>query len=125
MILVVDDKAINLRIIKAALGGDFEVRLANSGQLALSIVAAGRIDLILLDIEMPGMNGFEFVDLMKSSAVIKKKPPVIFVTAHATPGFLAAAKIAGAAGYVLKPFEAEVLRKKVHEVLNSRNAQKR
>lgn len=115
-ILAVDDMGINLRTVKLALETDFEVRLAKSGELALSIVASEKIDLILLDIEMPKMSGFDFMEKLKTNPKTTV-PPVIFVTAHATPELLARAKIAGAVGYVIKPFDSEVLRKKVCEAL--------
>jgi CheY-like chemotaxis protein len=115
-ILSVDDMGINLRTVKLALEEDFEVRLAKSGELALSITASEKIDLILLDIEMPEMSGFDFMKKLKNNPEITV-PPVIFVTAHATPELLARAKMAGAIGYVLKPFDPEILRKKVREAL--------
>jgi putative two-component system response regulator len=118
-ILAVDDMALNLRTLKMALEADFDVRLAKSGELALSIAASEKIDLILLDIEMPEMSGFDFIHKLKANANITVKPPVIFVTAHANPELLARAKMAGAVGYVLKPFDQDVLRRKVTEALNT------
>jgi putative two-component system response regulator len=119
-ILAVDDVALNLRTLKAALDKIFEVRIAKSGELALSILNAETVDLILLDIEMPEMSGFEFMEALKaklSAGDIEKIPPVIFVTAHATPELLTQAKSAGAVGYVIKPFEPQVLIAKVDEAL--------
>ena len=115
VILAVDDMGLNLRTIKLALEESFTVRLVKAGDLALSIVEKEKIDLILLDIEMPGMSGFDFMKDLK--AKVNEHPPVIFVTAHATPELLVRAKAAGAVGYVLKPFDPDVLRKKVYEAL--------
>jgi putative two-component system response regulator len=117
VILSVDDMAINLRTVKMALEKDHDMRLAKSGELALSILETEPVDLILLDIEMPEMTGFDFMYKLKNNPNIAEKPPVIFVTAHATPEFIARAKIAGAVGYVLKPFDPDVLRKKINEAL--------
>jgi CheY-like chemotaxis protein len=119
-ILAVDDVALNLRTVKTALDKIFEVRIAKSGDLALGILKVEQIDLILLDIEMPEMSGFEFMQTLKlklSNGDLDKIPPVIFVTAHATPELLAQAKSAGAIGYVIKPFDPKVLVNKVAEVL--------
>jgi CheY-like chemotaxis protein len=119
-ILAVDDVALNLRTVKTALDKIFEVRIAKSGDLAMAILKNEKIDLILLDIEMPEMSGFEFMQALKvklSAGTIEKIPPVIFVTAHATPELLAQAKNAGAIGYVIKPFDPQVLLAKVSEAL--------
>lgn len=117
VVLAVDDMGLNLRSVKLALESRFDVRLAKSGELALSILGNEPIDLILLDIEMPEITGFDFIRRMKNSSMIIEKPPVIFVTAQATPELLARAKMAGAIGYVVKPFDPEMLRKKVCEAL--------
>jgi CheY-like chemotaxis protein len=73
-------------------------------------------DLILLDIEMPGMNGFEFMKEFK-----RRYPdssiPVIFVTSHKARSAVVMAAKAGARGYVSKPFSKEVLMSKVIEAL--------
>ena len=117
VILAVDDMGLNLRTMKMALEEHFEVRLAKSGELALAIASKEQIDLILLDIEMPEMSGFDFMQKLRKNHQSKGQPPVIFVTAHATPELLARAKIAGAVGYVHKPFDPDILRKKVNEAL--------
>jgi CheY-like chemotaxis protein len=75
-----------------------------------------KVDLVLLDIEMPGMTGFEVIDS------IKKIPgcgeiPVIFITSHAAPDLIVAAYDHGARDYIVKPINAEVLRNKVHSLL--------
>lgn len=111
-ILVVDDVALNLRSAKIALDKLFQVRIAKSGDLALDIILSDTIDLILLDIEMPGMSGFDFMKALKtkvSAGDLKTIPPVIFVTAHANPELLAEAKMVGGVGYVVKPFDPKAL----------------
>jgi putative two-component system response regulator len=118
VILAIDDMAINLRTMKMVLEKDYDLRLAKSGELALSILESESVDLILLDIEMPEMTGFDFMQKLKNNSTITQRPPVIFVTAHATPEFIARAKIAGAVGYILKPFDPDVLRKKIINALS-------
>jgi CheY-like chemotaxis protein len=78
------------------------------------------VDLILLDIEMPGMSGFEALEH------IKKLPnaehvPVIFVTSHVSTDLIAKALKSGAKDYIMKPFEPEVLIRKVYAALNGVN----
>jgi putative two-component system response regulator len=117
VILAIDDMSLNLRTIQVILDKQFNVRLAKSGEIALSILGSSKVDLILLDIEMPGMSGFEFLDVLKKLDRAKDVP-VIFVTSHASTELIARATKAGAKDYVMKPFEPAVLQKKVYAVLN-------
>jgi putative two-component system response regulator len=109
--------SMNLRTIKVTLDKYFEVRLAKSGEIALSILGINKIDLILLDIEMPGMSGFEFLELIKK-APHAKDVPIIFVTSHVSAELIAKAIKSGAKDYVMKPFEPEVLIRKVYAALH-------
>jgi putative two-component system response regulator len=116
LILAVDDAQIYLQIIQQALAEKFEVRLAKSGNMAMLALERVTPDLILLDIEMPGMSGFDVMD------ELYKKPhlrviPVIFVTAHATQEFVLNAVKRGAKDYIVKPYEPELLRSKVNNIL--------
>ena len=117
VILAVDDMGLNLRTIKLALEDSFRVLLAKSGDMALTLTKVEQIDLILLDIEMPEMSGFDFMQRLKTDITANEIPPVIFVTAHASPELLYRAKLAGAVGYVVKPFDPDVLREKVNDIL--------
>jgi putative two-component system response regulator len=116
IILAVDDTSMNLRTIKTILEGEYDVRLAKSGELALGILENTPVKLVLLDIEMPGMSGFEVID------EIKKRPrsgniPVIFITSHATPELIVSAYEHGAGDYIIKPVNPGVLEKKVRALL--------
>ncbi|MDR2633777.1 MAG: response regulator [Treponema sp.] len=117
VILAVDDMSMNLRTIQVILDKQFNVRLAKSGEIALSVLGSSKVDLILLDIEMPGMSGFEFLDVLKKLDRAKDVP-VIFVTSHASTDLIARATKAGAKDYVMKPFEPAVLQKKVYAALD-------
>jgi CheY-like chemotaxis protein len=107
----------NLRTIKVNLDKFFDVRLARSGELALSVLKSTRVDLILLDIEMPEMSGFELLEFIKKLPELKDIP-VIFVTAHVSTELITRALKSGAKDYVMKPFEPEVLLRKVFAALN-------
>jgi len=105
-ILVVDDDTMNLIRTKKILAKYYDVALAASGEEALSKLETEKIDLVLLDIEMPKMNGIETFERMK-----KKHPveiPVIFLTAS---GDL------GAVNYLRKPFVPQELLKRVAKEL--------
>ena len=117
VILAIDDMLFNLRHVNLVLEGSFEVRLAKSGNVALSILEKEKIDLILLDIEMPGMSGFDFLQRFKDKFGTQEMPPVIFLTSHGTPELIAEAKKAGATNYILKPFEPIHLQQVIHDVL--------
>jgi len=120
IILSVDDMPSNLIAIKSILEPTFDVRLAKEGDQAIALLKREKIDLVLLDIEMPGQNGFEIAQ------IIRKDPatahiPIIFVTTHATPSFIQRAAKIGAQGYILKPFKPSVLLQKVLEQLGMDN----
>jgi DNA-binding response OmpR family regulator len=94
--------------------------VAKSGEQALSVLGNSRIDLILLDIEMPGMSGFETLELIKLQPNAENVP-VIFVTSHVSTELITKALKKGAKDYIMKPFEPEVLIRKVYAVLNGVN----
>jgi PleD family two-component response regulator len=118
VIMAVDDMPSNLMKIKEILGNLYDVRLAKNAHMALSMLNRFDIDLILLDIEMPGMSGFEFMETCKEDYT-RSKIPVIFVTSHATKDFVVRAAQAGARDYIAKPFDPETLRAKVNNVFHS------
>jgi putative two-component system response regulator len=120
IILVVDDMSLNLRSMKVILEKYYDVRLAKSGELALSILGSSRVDLILLDIEMPGMTGFETLDLIRLQPNAENVP-VIFVTSHVSTELITKAMKHGAKDYIMKPFEPEILVRKVYAALNGVN----
>jgi len=120
IILVVDDAAANLTLCRGILGDEYDVRLAKSGKMALTALTQFRPDVILLDIEMPDMSGFDVM------AAINKRTellhvPVIFVTSHATEQLVVKAVELGAFSYVVKPFDVDVLRTKIRLALNAKS----
>jgi len=116
IILVVDDSSANLQLCRGLLSGDFDVRLAKSGTLALDALAKLRPDVILLDIEMPDMSGFEVMTEINMRPELENVP-VIFVTSHATEKLVVKAVQHGVVDYLVKPFEAELLRSKIQAAL--------
>jgi putative two-component system response regulator len=79
-ILVVDDTVSNLTLMTDLLKPLYRVKAATSGEAALKVLQAGPPDLILLDIMMPGMSGFELCQLLKADPALRHVP-VIFLTA--------------------------------------------
>jgi signal transduction histidine kinase/CheY-like chemotaxis protein len=120
IILAVDDMPLNLTAIRTILSEDFDIRLAKSPVAALEMLQTVKVDLILVDIEMPEMSGFEFVERLRNNP---EQPggrdiPVIFVTSHETPDVLERIVLFGG-GYVLKPVIPRILLEKVNAVFGS------
>ena len=108
-ILVVDDQAANVRVVGTLLGRKgYTVVPAHSGPEALAAVAGNAPDLILLDMMMPGMDGFELLAALREIPGLRKVPAV-FLTAAQDRDLLLRAFDAGAVDYVTKPFMPEEL----------------
>ncbi len=107
-ILVVDDAPTNLRLLVVLLDGcGYKVRAARDGVLALRAAQARVPDLILLDIEMPGMDGYEVCRQLKTDTRTCNIP-VIFVSAlDDDPREKARAFAAGGIDYIIKPFQID------------------
>ncbi|MCI9643463.1 MAG: response regulator [Oscillibacter sp.] len=109
-ILVVDDDGMNLTRTKIILGKDYDVLLANSGVEALVKLKSEQVDMVLLDIDMPEMNGIETFERMKGFA---SGIPVIFLTASGLEEDVQNAIKLGAVNYLKKPFRPQELLKRV------------
>lgn len=121
-VLVVDDERLNIKMLNALLKGDYEIMAATGGEQALQIAASAKPDLILLDIIMPGMDGYEVCRRLKEDAATQNIP-VIFITARTdaedeTRGFEF-----GAVDYITKPFNFSVViaRVRTHVRLKRQN----
>ena len=109
-ILVVDDDTMNLVRTKMILENDYEVLLADSGIKALDKIKGEPGDLVLLDIEMPKLNGIETFERMKEFAA---DVPVIFLTASGLEEDVQNAIKLGAVNYLKKPYRPEELLRRV------------
>ncbi|MEN8188457.1 MAG: response regulator [Thermodesulfobacteriota bacterium] len=110
LILLVDDRPVNLKVLFSFLKEqDFDVRILESGEQALEVLKHTLPDLILLDVMMPGLNGFETCAEIKGNEKTAHIP-VIFITAlDGTQDKIAGFEVGGA-DYITKPFhQAEVL----------------
>ncbi len=109
-ILVVDDDEMNLKRTKMILSKCYSVLLAESGEEALKILDSEKVDLILLDIAMPKMNGIETFEHIKNRP---DEIPVIFLTASGYEDDVLSAINLGAVNYLKKPFYPQELLKRV------------
>lgn len=109
-ILIVDDSPHNLQVAGETLSRRLacELSFATDGQMALDSIREAKPDLILLDVMMPGLGGFEVCRILKSDPQTDSIP-VIFLTAKAEPDDIVAGFKAGGADYVTKPFHQEEL----------------
>jgi CheY-like chemotaxis protein len=111
-ILIVDDVPENIEVIGEALSGIYNIQCAFSGQEALDLISEHLPDLILLDVMMPEMDGYEVLVALKSR-LATRDIPVIFVTAKNDGESESAALSAGAVDFVHKPVNRDVLRSRV------------
>jgi len=118
VLLVVDDYPENLISMRALLQcEDWHVMTAASGLEALELLLAHEVDLVLLDVRMPGMDGFEVARLMRGSQRTRMTP-IIFLTAHAqSPASVLEGYASGAIDYLFKPFDPHILKPKVQALL--------
>ena len=108
-ILVVDDNQLNLKVVSNILKEKgYEIALALDGRSALKILDEIHIDLILLDIMMPGMDGFEVCAKIQEQEKLKDIP-IIFLTAKTESDDVVAGFVMGGVDYITKPFRKEEL----------------
>lgn len=105
-ILVVDDENVVLDFVKNALETeDFEVAVAAEGESALSIVDSRMPDLVILDVNLPGLNGIKVLEEIRKRTNI----PVIMLSVISDVDTICEALAAGADDYICKPFETQEL----------------
>ena len=118
LILCVDDEPVNLMILEELLQDSYELTSARSGAGCLQQVEMQKPDLILLDVNMPDIDGLETCARLKADPETAEIP-IIFVSALASQEELMAGYEAGGDDYITKPFSEEILQKKIEIVLAS------
>jgi Response regulator containing CheY-like receiver, AAA-type ATPase, and DNA-binding domains len=114
-ILAVDDTAFFLTILKKILQDTrFKLACVSSGRDALKYLEKHQPDIFLLDIEMPGMDGYELAARIKERGY---KAPIIFLTGNAKKEYLAKAVKAGAVDFIIKPINKDVLLSKIYKYI--------
>lgn len=118
-ILVADDDAMNREIMEAFLATEnYEVHLANNGETALALMARLRPHLLILDVLLPDMSGYEVCQNLKTNP-ITAAIPVLIVTGYDEPEDKQAAKAAGANDFLARPFEPEEFLARVRALLSA------
>ncbi len=121
-LLVVDDQPINIQALYQAFSADHQVFMATSGEQALATCADKQPDLVLLDVVMPGMDGYEVCRRLKANAATRDIP-VIFVTAHNDEEAETRGLDAGAVDFISKPINPRIVRAraKTHLLLKAQS----
>jgi signal transduction histidine kinase len=124
VVLVVDDNIANIEVLGAALANDYEIRFATGGAEGLELATRVPPDLILLDVMMPGMDGFETCQRLRANPQMRDTP-VIFISAlDAVADKVKAFKVGGS-DYVTKPFQPEEVRARVSTHVNLYQARRK
>jgi diguanylate cyclase (GGDEF)-like protein len=111
-LLVVDDQAVNIQVMYRCFAGVYQVFMATSGEQALAMCKSNPPDLILLDVVMPGLDGFEVCKQLKADEATQHTP-VIFVTSHTDPAQETHGLHLGAVDFIAKPVNPDVVRARV------------
>jgi len=115
-VLVVDDTEANIDLMVATFGDDYDISVALDGETALELVKSVHPDLILLDIMMPGMDGYEVCRRLKANEATRDTP-IIFVTALSDSGDETRGLVLGAVDYITKPFKPAIVKTRVRNHL--------
>ncbi|HKI01381.1 MAG TPA: ATP-binding protein [Thermoanaerobaculia bacterium] len=120
-ILVAEDNVINQLVIVQQLSGmDYDVHAVNNGREALEALKSGSFDLVLMDCQMPELDGYETTRRIRESPA--RQVPILALTAHARREELDRCLAVGMSDYITKPFLEDVLREKLEHWLNQRGA---
>jgi two-component system chemotaxis response regulator CheY len=116
--LIVDDFSTMRRIVRGLLKemGCNNAEEAEDGAVALSALKAQKFDFVVCDINMPNMNGFDFLKAVRADESLKHIP-VLMVTAEARKEDIVLAAQTGASGYIVKPFTKATLEEKVQKII--------
>lgn len=112
-ILIVDDTLENLKILYELLQNDYKVRPTASGKLAIKSVMQNPPDLIILDIRIPGMDGYEVCKILKSD-ISTKSIPIIFTSGLTDEKDESTAIAAGGVAFLAKPYSLADLKNLIH-----------
>lgn len=108
-ILIVDDNQVNLKLIKVLLSvAGYQVRTATDGPQALEVLQSFRPSLILMDIQLPGIDGLELTKRLKADPATRDIL-IVALTAYAMQGDEQRARAAGCDGYIAKPIDTRTL----------------
>lgn len=115
-IVAVDDSGIVLKMLTKVLGEKYDLHAFSGGKRALQYLKEKTPNLIILDIDMPEINGYEMLKMIKEKEHLQDVP-VIFLTSNNDKSHVVKAVAGGAKDYVVKPIDEEILTEKVQAAL--------
>jgi len=115
-ILVVDDSVTNLRFVESVLKDSYKLTLVKSGEQALKYLAKNQVNLVLLDLLMPEMDGYETFQHIKETE-LNKDVPVVFITAEVDVDSEVKCLAMGAKDFIRKPFVPEVMTNRINNII--------
>ncbi|EJF06540.1 diguanylate cyclase (GGDEF) domain-containing protein [Thiovulum sp. ES] len=122
-ILIVDDEVINIEFVSEVLSADYNIKIARNGKQAINVVKRHKIDLILLDVQMPEKNGYETAEEILSNPK-NKNIPIIFLTSNKDNNALVRGFRVGAKDYITKPFNVDELKARTRNQIKTYLLQK-
>jgi two-component system cell cycle response regulator len=121
-ILLVDDDPLVIRVLSRMLTSFAPLRFATSGRVARQLALKSIPDLVLLDVDMPELGGFEVCKAFKHHSLLRRVP-IIFITGYDSPQWQEQALQLGAVDFISKPPLAAQVRARVHSVACIRSAE--
>ncbi len=122
-ILIVDDVTTNLKVAADVLKDNYQLSMAKSGAQALEFLKKAKPDLILLDVRMPGMDGYETLEKIKSNSETSNIPVVFLTVDDQRESEIKGLKM-GAMDFILKPFEPEIMLSRIEKILQIEDLRK-
>ena len=123
LVMVVDDSELNLRVASNILKEEFDVACANSGETAFELMKRRIPDLVLLDLHMPGMNGFEVMEKMHEDPELKNIPVIMLTADNVRENEVRGFEL-GAMDFITKPFVDQIMLHRVGRILELTRLQK-
>lgn len=118
-VLIIDDSATMRKIVKGFLSkmGDFAITESENCDDGLVELTTNNYDLVLVDWNMPGMTGIDFIKTVRSNSTLAKTP-IVMITSNAEKEHVLSAVMAGVNDYIMKPFAADVFTEKISNALS-------
>ena len=120
-ILIVDDDPVNLLVLQKLLQKEYALTTASNGKEALEKIDAATFDLVIIDVMMPGISGYELTKKIRKAYTVAQLP-ILLLTARSQPEDIITGFIAGANDYVSKPVDALSLQARVHSLTKLRDS---
>jgi len=115
-VLYIDDASSMRKLVNMVLANDFDLTMAEDGLEGLEAIKTTQFDAIISDINMPNMNGLEFLEEARKLPTYKFIP-ILMMTTEASQEMKQQGKALGATGWIVKPFDPQVLPKMLNKVL--------